>query len=172
MATSATPQTNVATVTADQFDPNPNNNTASATATPQQADLAVVKTVDNPRPNVGDTITYTVTVTNLGPSTATNVVVSDQVPAGVSLRQPPRVSQGTLNLALGIWNVGTLAPGASASMTVTARVDSPSAAANVVAVTGAQPDPNPGNNSSGVVVTPQRADLAITKTVSNAAPPV
>ena len=49
-------QTNTATIShADQFDPNPGNNTASATETPQQADLALTKTVSNPTPNVGDT---------------------------------------------------------------------------------------------------------------------
>ena len=46
---------------------------ASATETPQQADLAVTKTVSNPTPNVGDTITFTVTLTNTGPDAATGV---------------------------------------------------------------------------------------------------
>ena len=46
---------------ADQFDPDTANNSASATETPQQADLAVTKTVSDPTPNVGDTITFTVT---------------------------------------------------------------------------------------------------------------
>ena len=62
-------QTNTATISAaDQFDPDTGNNTASATETPQQADLAVTKTVSNPTPNVGDTITFTVTLTNPGPT--------------------------------------------------------------------------------------------------------
>ena len=60
---------------ADQFDPNTANNTASATETPQQADLAVTKTVSDPTPNVGDTITFTVTLTNNGPDAATDVTV-------------------------------------------------------------------------------------------------
>ena len=67
-------QTNTATISdADQFDPNTGNNSASATETPQQADLAVTKTVSNPTPNVGDTITFTVTLTNNGPDAATGV---------------------------------------------------------------------------------------------------
>ena len=48
--------------------------------TPQQADLALTKTVSNPTPNVGDTITFTVTLTNNGPDTATNVQVTDLCP--------------------------------------------------------------------------------------------
>ena len=66
--------------------PTPANNSASATETPQQADLAVTKTVSNPTPNVGDTITFTVTLTNHGPDAATNVQVTDLLPAGPDLR--------------------------------------------------------------------------------------
>ena len=78
-------QTNTATIaTADQFDPDPANNTATATETPQQADLVLTKTVDNPTPNVGDTITYTVTLTNNGPDAATGVQVTDLLPAGLT----------------------------------------------------------------------------------------
>ena len=62
---------------ADQFDPITGNNTASATETPQQADLALTKTVSDPTPNVGDTITFTVTLTNTGPDAATGVSVTD-----------------------------------------------------------------------------------------------
>src|SRR5262249_32504222 len=80
-------QTNTATISdADQFDPNPDNNSASALQTPQQADLAVGKGVSNPTPNVGDTITYTVSVTNNGPDDATGVTLEDVFPVGVSFQ--------------------------------------------------------------------------------------
>src|SRR5262249_33613584 len=93
-------QTNTATVTAaDQFDPNPGNNTATATTTPQQADLALAKTVSDATPNVGDTITFTVTLSNLGPDAATNVAVDDLLPAGLSF-----VSAAP---SLGSYNSGT-----------------------------------------------------------------
>jgi uncharacterized repeat protein (TIGR01451 family) len=60
--------------------------TDSATFTVNTADLAVVKTVSNPTPNVGDTITFTVTLTNNGPSTAHLVEVTDQFPtAGLNV---------------------------------------------------------------------------------------
>ena len=78
-------QTNTATISdADQFDPNTGNNTASATETPQQADLAVTKTVSDATPNVGDPITFTVTLTNSGPDAATGVQVTDLLPAGLT----------------------------------------------------------------------------------------
>ena len=60
--------TNVAAVTAsDQYDPDPTNNTDSETATPQIADVSLVKSVDDTSPNVGDTVTFTLTVSNAGP---------------------------------------------------------------------------------------------------------
>ena len=79
-ATSANQLTNTAEVFAsDQWDPNstPNNNVpgendrASQVIGATQIDLSVGKTVDNPTPNLNDTITFTVLVSNAGPSDAT-----------------------------------------------------------------------------------------------------
>ena len=75
-------RTNSATITrADQFDPNTGNNTATATETPQQADLVLSKSVDNPTPNVGDTITYTIALTDNGPDSG-DQRAGDRSPAG------------------------------------------------------------------------------------------
>src|SRR5262249_30587877 len=94
---SATPLTNTAAIGhSDQFDPNTTNNSGSATETPQRSDLRVIKTVSDSTPNVGDVITFTVTLTNLGPNAATNVQVSDLLPSGLSLVSATP-SQGTYN---------------------------------------------------------------------------
>ena len=45
---------------------------------------AVRKSVSNPTPNVGDTITFTVSLTNGGPDAATGVQIADLLPAGLS----------------------------------------------------------------------------------------
>src|SRR5262249_32824978 len=105
-------QTNTASVEhSDQFDPNTGNNQASTTETPQQADLALAKTVSNVAPNVGNTITFTVTLTNLGPDAATHVSVTDLLPPGLNL-VGATPSQGSYNAVTGVWTVGTVAPGA------------------------------------------------------------
>src|SRR5262249_56177259 len=75
------PAANTASIDhADQFDPNTANNSDTASTNPQEADLALAKTVSNSHPNVGDTITFTVTLTDNGPSNATNVQVTDLLP--------------------------------------------------------------------------------------------
>src|SRR5207342_817769 len=80
--TSSSPLTNAATITyADQFDPNTGNNTATASATAEQSELALTKTVDDLTPNVGDQVMFTVTLTNNGPDDATGVQVTDLLPA-------------------------------------------------------------------------------------------
>ena len=71
--------------------------------TPQQADLALAKTVSDPTPNVGDTITYTITLTDNGPDNATSVQVTDLLPSGVSFVSATP-SQGTYRAARGLWN--------------------------------------------------------------------
>src|SRR5262249_27651165 len=144
----------------DQFDPDAGNNSAAATETPQQADLAVAKTVSNPAPNVGDTITYTITLTDNGPDPATNVTLQDSLPAGVSFVSAV-ASLGSYNPVAGVWTVGTVSPGAPQTLTITGLVSSPNPQANSAAVSHAdQFDPVTANNSDTASLDPQQADLA------------
>jgi len=164
---------NVATITgADQFDPNLRNNSATATETPQQADLSLAKTVDNPTPNVGGTITFTITLTNAGPAGATGVKVTDLLPAGLTFVSATP-SQGTYSALTGVWIVGTVGAATSRTLALRALVASPDAITNVAVISAAdQFDPNPGNNQAVATETPQQADLSLTKTVDNSRPNV
>jgi uncharacterized repeat protein (TIGR01451 family) len=164
--------TNVATVTAaDQPDPDENNNTGIATITPPQADLELAKKVNNPTPNVGQTVTFTLTVTNHGPDAATGVTVHDLLPAGLTFVSAT-TGHGTYNSTTGVWTVGTLANRAMATLTIHARVDSPVSMTNIATASTARTDPNPDNNTAEAEVTPQQADLGVTKAVDNATPNV
>ncbi|HEY7428392.1 MAG TPA: isopeptide-forming domain-containing fimbrial protein, partial [Gemmataceae bacterium] len=158
---SPSPQTNTATIShTDSVDPNASNNQASATETPQLADLSVRKTVSNSRPNVGDTITYSVTVTNSGPNNATNVTLTDPLPAGLTFVSSS--AGAAYDSTTGLWTVGTLANGASTVLTITAIVASPQATLNAATISHAdQFDPNTSNNRAAAAVTPQQADLAL-----------
>ncbi len=178
---------NTAQVTAaDQVDPDstPGNNVAgeddqdSVIVTPPIIDLSLTKQVDNTSPNVGDTVTFTVTVSNAGPDAATGVVVTDQVPAGLSILSSTP-SQGAYSNATGVWAVGTLGSGETGSLTITAQVVAAGLKTNTAEVTAADQsdiDSTPGNNvaaeddQASVTFTTTAADLSLTKTVSNAAP--
>jgi uncharacterized repeat protein (TIGR01451 family) len=156
---------NTSTVAVPPGDNTPANNSATDadTLTPE-ADLALAKKVNNPTPNVGDTVTFTVTLTNNGPSTATNVTVADAVPAGLQLVST-MPSQGTYTG--GVWTVGTVTTSVVPTLTITAKVVSPKSTTNTATIHHSdQPDPNSANNTASAIVTPPVADLSLTKTVN------
>ncbi len=86
------------------------------------ADLSLTSNVSNASPASGSSITYTLTATSAAssPLTATGVTVTDQLPAGVTFVSAS--GTGTYNSATGVWTVGSLTPGQSASLTITATV--------------------------------------------------
>ncbi|MFZ5365172.1 MAG: peptidoglycan-binding protein [Patescibacteria group bacterium] len=174
--------TNNISVTATESDPTPGNNSDSEdTTVGDVADLSLTKTVDISNPNVGDMITYTITVSNAGAGNATGVSVKDILPAGVTYSSDTP-SQGTYNSVTGVWTLGSIANGASAILQISAIVDAGSAGssiANIAQVSASdQPDPDstPNNNApaeddqDSASITVQSADLSLTKTVDNAAP--
>ena len=98
-------------------------------------DLELDKNVDNPSPAIGEVVTFTVVVNNQGPSTATGVVVTDQLPSGYTFTGFS-TTQGTYNSATGVWTVGTIASGLSETLTITAIVNAGGAYTNLAEVTG------------------------------------
>lgn len=80
-------------------------------------DLNIVKTADNPTPFPGDTVTWTAVVTNAGATDATNVIVNDVLPSGV-IYVSHTTSQGLYDPMTGVWVVGNLASGATATLTI------------------------------------------------------
>src|SRR4029077_17023425 len=133
-------------------------------------DIAITKTVDNPTPNLGENVTFTIVTTNNGPSRATGVQVTDVLPAGLVLVSAT-ASAGTYTVGTGVWNIGSLANGATATLRIVATVTRTVAVTNAAAKTAeAQPDLVSGNNTGSVTVTGQAADIGVTKTVNNPTP--
>jgi len=121
-----------------------------------QADLSVTKT-DTPDPvAAGQNITYTITVTNSGPSDAAGVSLADTFPPGLTFVSQVQNSGPAFvltNTATSISDtLASFAAGASATFTVVVGV--PAAAingtiySNAVNVTASTTDPNFGNNSA------------------------
>ena len=172
--TSNTKLTNTAVINsntaADEIDRNITNNQANATVTVNPAsDLGITKTVSNANPKYLDNVTFTLTVHNYGPDNATGVTVNDKLPTGLKFVSS---SGGTYNSATGVWTVGNLANGATATLSIVAQVTiSNGQVTNIAVVNETNYDQNNTNNqnNSTVIVSPA-SDLGITKTVSNANP--
>jgi uncharacterized repeat protein (TIGR01451 family) len=83
---------NRATVSSNTPDPNPVNNTTSVeTSIVGRSDLSIRKLASSPVVAAGDELTYTIIVSNAGPSDATSVRLVDVLPAQVTLLQPIEV---------------------------------------------------------------------------------
>ena len=157
--------TNIATVTASQNDPVPGDNSDDATSAPNpEANLGIEKTVDNLTPNVGAQVVFTLTATNNGPGNATNVVVTDQLPSGYTY-----VSHtiGSYVPATGLWTVGNLANGASATLTITATVNPTGDYTNTASIDSSEIDPEPTDDDDSVTLTPTNIIIANNDTASN-----
>jgi uncharacterized repeat protein (TIGR01451 family) len=172
--TAGTTVSNTASLTAvDQTDTNGTNDSDSADITVIAVDVAVTKSVDDPAPNEGGAIVYTITATNNGPDMATQIDVTDVLPAGVTyVSDSP--SQGTYNSGTGVWDVGNLIDDAFATLAITATVDAGTGGTTIInsaAVTAVnQVDVDPGNDADSASLTVQAIDLAVTKTVDDPAP--
>jgi uncharacterized repeat protein (TIGR01451 family) len=124
--------------------------------TPRQIDLVIVKEASSPTPLNG-IVNYSLTVTNKGPDTATNVQLADPAPAGITyLTANP--SQGTCSVgpALVTCALGTISPGQTVTIAITARATAVGSHTNTATVTGAggrETDPA-DNSDSAVTVVP------------------
>lgn len=130
------------------IDPGTNNKTATdTTAVVPQADLSVE--VDAPfSVGTSSTLTITITVNNLGPAAATNVVLTEQLPAGATFVSSspgaPTCSLSGLTLTC---NLGSLAAGASVQIKIV--VTTPPSIGIIsfqTDVNASEDDPNTGNN--------------------------
>lgn len=134
---------------------------ATPTATPAAAapaDPAISKSVSPGTARVGDSVTYTINVTNLGGSVATDVTVEDSLPA---ILRPTGVtsSKGEASLSGQTVRVtiGDLAPGETVTITVQATVVAQPAAPNnrnLATVSSSSPDANLDNNQASVPLDP------------------
>ena len=147
--------------------------TATASIYVNNAPLQVTKTADQDTKNVDDTVTYTINVTNLSQQdAATNVVVTDTLPAGLTFVSATDGGVWDANTRTVTWNLANLTAGASFAPTVTATVTGEAAGktlVNTATVDSAQLDDQVSAQASIYVPS---ADLVLTKTVDKTQPTV
>jgi len=113
------------------------------------SDLELTMDASAPTITLSNLVTYTLTVTNYGPSISSNVLVADKLPVGVIVVSST-ISQGSLT---GLnWNVGTLAIGAGARMVLTVQPLAVGSLLNYAAATAATPDANSDNDFASTTV--------------------
>jgi uncharacterized repeat protein (TIGR01451 family) len=142
---------------------------------PPVADLSLTKTDGASTYTPDGSTTYTIVVTNNGPSFVTGATVTDTLPAAITsatwtVNYTGMGSSGPVSGSGDISASVNLAVGGTATFTVVATISS-TATDNLVntasvTVPAGTTDPNLANNSASVTLTPQQADLALTKTAS------
>ncbi|WP_292613801.1 carboxypeptidase regulatory-like domain-containing protein [Methanobacterium sp. BAmetb5] len=153
--------TNIANVTATEYDQNSTNNEINTTITvPPSSDLGIAITVDNAYPQYLDYVEFTLTAHNYGPDDSPNVKVYFTAPAG--LRYVSDDSNGAFNSTTGLWSIGYMATNTLAVMHLVMQAMVSNVQMTVEAViTDPDPvyaagyyDPNPDNNRASVSVRP------------------
>lgn len=141
-------------------DPN-NNNQSSTTVTTvaPSADLSVTKTASPNPVRATEEVTFTIKVTNNGPSPASDVKVTDTLATGltlVSATSTVGACSGTDTITCNIGSLAATAPDNVATITIKAKIAvnyPPGPLANTAVVSSSTGDPNNGNNSGSTTVT-------------------
>ncbi|WP_435157026.1 DUF11 domain-containing protein [Amycolatopsis sacchari] len=117
-----------------------------------EADLGISK-AGPANVSVGQAVTYTLVVTNAGPSDSSGYTVTDRIPAGLTNVTTSTPGCAIANLVLTCTG-GPLPLRQSATIEVTGTADGAvTTLFNTATVTGQETDPNPGNNTSNEVRT-------------------
>ena len=167
---------NQATVSANETDSFPGNDTSvEQTTVRQRIDLAVAKTSSVPTVTLRQPFTWTVTVTNNGPGNSAQTDVTDVLPAGVTVTGPitwattSPVANGTCSLAAGTITcaLGVLNSTGVSTITIPARIDTFPAGGTLANSATVDTDPNkiggldpvPSNNTGTSTITVTRSSL-------------
>jgi uncharacterized repeat protein (TIGR01451 family) len=169
------PLSNTASVSSSQIDPSPGNNSSTETTTIiRRTDLRITKTDSSDPVVAGTWFSYNLSIRNNGPSNASGVRASDQLPAGLTFRSSDSSSQCSAVGQQVICTVGNLSANGTENRTI--AVDAAAWLAegpvsNTASVSGDQTDPVAGNNSGSQSTTIHRqADLGVS--LSDSADPV
>jgi uncharacterized repeat protein (TIGR01451 family) len=107
----------------------------------------------------GSQWTITLAVTNYGPSTSSNVFVSDQLPVGMTLvSNTPSMGSTVVSGPLLTWNLGTLPINAGATLTLNFLANATGQFVNSATVNALTGDPNPDDDTAVATVSVQAAN--------------
>lgn len=125
----------------------------------------------------GDNFTQTVSISNLGPQSATGIIVRDTLPAGISVVAV--TGAATVSNGVVAWMIPNLASMATTNLTLTMKANTIGQFTNTVIASSGASDPVAGNNTSSFILmatnippvahsqsisTPESAERAMTLT--------
>ena len=150
-------------------DPAALNDSATDTDTLEpSADVRVVKTDDVDPAPLGGLLSYTLTVTNNGPSSATSVTVQDPLPPDMDLDAGPGAivpSQGTCNYdgpsRTVSCDLGSLGPTLAATVAIKVRPQALRVFSNTATTSRDEPDPAPGNDAESETTSVEVSSLDV-----------
>ena len=155
-------------VSSHEKDSNLSNNYGELTLNVHSlVDLSVDVTANDTTPTVGDEIEYTIVVVNKGPSNATDIIVKDKLPDGVTYISDS--SGGAYNPVTGVWTIDDMKPGENRTLTINVKVDVPGEITNFVDVNSSQDNLNPEGSKNNVTINVKdfdKVDLRLTKTAN------
>jgi uncharacterized repeat protein (TIGR01451 family) len=135
------------------------------------ADLSMSKSVNQNQVQLGDTVTFTLTVVNNGPGDASNIKVSDVLPGAFTFISADPALAYDENT--GVWTITSVDAQENAVLNITASVNANGTHTNTATITElAEVDLDETNNTDAAEVTVLPLDIRISKTVDNERPQV
>jgi uncharacterized repeat protein (TIGR01451 family) len=158
----------------------PTNNTGTVSVSVLSADLSLVKTASTGAVSVGGTLTYSLVISNAGPSTATGASFADTLPTGLgtvtNVVSAVSANASTANFVAtltGLTGSVTIPSGGNVTVTFQAQVAANASGSLINTATVSVPpgttDTVPTNNTGTVSVSVLSADLSLVKTASTGA---
>lgn len=153
--------TNSASVTFAEPDGDLSNNQHSITLYPKipTTNLQITNEVDQATPVVASAVNFTLTAYNGGPDNASNVVVNNLLPNGFTVTG--HTGGAGYDPGTGIWTIGALNKGTTATLTITATVKAIGNYLSTATISGNETDPFTDNNASEALVNPSYIETTI-----------
>jgi uncharacterized repeat protein (TIGR01451 family) len=142
--------------------------------TPAVTDIGITKSVDDPAPAEGQSIVFSMVATNNGPEDASMIQVTDILPAGLTYSSDN--GGGAYSSVSGVWDIGSLGVGDSASLKIRAVVDTETAGLSItnyaamtqIGVTDSNPSNNADQASVIIQISQPTPDCGLTYLVADA----
>ena len=164
--------TNAATKTSEtEYDWNTTNDQENVSLNvPQSSHIAITNNANTTTPNYKGNVKITITATNNGPNTATNIKIKNLLPSGLQYVSC-NPSTGTYDPTTGIWTINNLTNGTTATLDITALVTQTGSITDTANVTAQdQYDPTGYESKNIILNVPSSADVKVTQTTNNNAP--